>query len=103
FGSWVSGGTLPGTGRMSPAPIHPTTGLGEKLGGFVFCCASTGRAHAPTRLATMLPASARSLQVNIVVPPLAMSLRTPPGQDHSAPVWCRGRRRRGIIHRTQGK
>src|SRR5215831_19482795 len=51
---------------MPPTPIHPTEGFGEKLGGLVLSCATTGIAHAPTRAATMLPASATcSLKVNI--------------------------------------
>src|ERR1700681_3183636 len=76
FGSLVSGGTRPGTGRKSPTPIHPTVGSQEKTGGGVFCCATAGRVHSPMRPATMPPARAHSPTVNtvIVVPPLAADL-----------------------------
>jgi hypothetical protein len=84
----VSGGNLPGTGRISPAPIQPTTGVAEKLGGVVFSCVTAGTANAPTKPATMLPASALPLKVDkgIVVPPLAVWLSNIRRQLH----WATG-------------
>src|SRR5215472_11536179 len=84
FGSLVTGGTCPGTGRKSPTPIHPTERSEEKLGGgIVFCCATAGMVPAPISPATMLPASAYSPKVNrdIVVPPSAYLGCGPPAQD----------------------
>src|ERR1700730_14027149 len=79
FGSLVTGGTRPGTGRKSPTPIHPTVGSQEKMGGVVFCCATVGTVHAPTSPDTTPPASACCLKVNkdIVAPPLASVSVTP--------------------------
>src|SRR5262249_2169691 len=68
FGSLVSGGTLPGTGRNSPIPIHPTVRSQEKAGGVACACASTGTAHAPARAITMLPASV-DLRNDVMVRP----------------------------------
>src|SRR5712671_3664908 len=102
FGSLATGGTRPGTGRKSPTPIHPTVRSQEKIGGVVFCCATAGTVHAPVRPATTPPASAHSLKVtkDIVVPPLAVSLFPPLGQDHPLPSSCQAD---GILHRTQRK
>src|SRR5712671_6269326 len=90
FGSLVTGGTRPGTGRKSPTPIHPTVRSQEKMGGAGVCCATAGTVHAAMRPATMPPASARSLKVNkdIVVPSSCVSLFPPLGQGQPLLSSC---------------
>src|SRR5262249_28860932 len=92
----------PGTGRKSPAPIHPTVRSQEKIGGVGFCCATASMVHVPTRPATMLPASARSLKVNKDIGCFLLSpYLCSPGLGKT--IWYRlrimNRGADGIVHR----